>query len=413
MMVYETSESKTAGAELHLAALPFPSYQGTQAAIRSMLEARVRQGRDAELFTYGVQGYKFKPSFALHRTRAVQGVSLRSGPSLAKVALDVCMGWELRALVRQNQPRMLIAHHVEAMTLACTVPTLPRVFFAHTDLGAELPSYAPRAASIPLGIAGRRLDRLLCRRASALAAISPALCERLEALSGCSATYVPTPWPLPEPIRNAERAQARLSLGLSADSLVALYAGNLDAYQDAEGMLEALQLSAAGTARRVTLLLATNSESSRFLALARRLGVAFRVCQLGDEPVRRMLHAAADFAIVPRAVPGGLPIKLLDALARGLPCAIMPHAAAGLSLSDAVVCASEQTTSALSTAIARLIRYAGLRRALSERARQYVRSEHNDRRFGRALDRVLAEAQEIHRGFRRRAVTRPISLAHR
>jgi len=413
MMGYDTAESKTAGTELHLAALPFPSYQGTQAAIRSMLESRNRQGRNAELFTYGLQGYAFTPGFALHRTRQLRGITLRSGPTLSKLALDVCMGWDLHALIRRDRPRMLIAHHVEAMTLACTVPTLPRVFFAHTDLGAELPSYAPRAVRFPLGAAGRRLDRVLCRRASALAAISPALCERLEALSGCSATYVPTPWHLPEPIRNAERAQARLSLGLSADSLVALYAGNLDAYQDAESMLEALQLSAAGTARRVTLLLATNSDSSRFLNLARRLGVTFRTCQLGDEPVRRMLHAAADFAIVPRAVPGGLPIKLLDALARGLPCAIMPHAAAGLALSDAVVCATEQSTSALSTAIARLIRYTGLRRALSERARQYVRTEHNERRFGRALDRVLSEAQEMHRGFRRRTVARPISLAHR
>ncbi|MEY4579936.1 MAG: hypothetical protein RL701_4639, partial [Pseudomonadota bacterium] len=383
--------------ELHLAALPFPSYQGTQAAILSMLEARVRAGHQAELFTYGVQGYALSPSFALHRTRASRAVSLRSGPSLPKIALDVRMGVQLHALAQHAAPSLLIAHHVEAMSLACAAaPQLPCVFFAHTDLGAELPSYAPRPYARVLGGAGRLLDSTLCRRASAIAAISPALCQRLHASSGRTPIYVPTPWPLPEPIRPAERAEARLALGLAADSLVALYAGNLDAYQDAERMLEALQLLAAESRQRITLLLATGSEPRSFLKLAVELGVPFRTCELAGEPVRRMVHAAADFAIIPRAVPGGLPIKLLDALARGLPCATMPHATAGLHIADAVVRATAHTTRALAAAIAELAHHAGLRRELVQRGREYVALEHSDRRFARALDQVLNEARQNH-----------------
>jgi glycosyltransferase involved in cell wall biosynthesis len=379
--------------ELHVAALPFPTQQGTQASIRSMLEARVRNGRRAELFTYGTRAYELEPSFALHRASSVPNVSLRSGPSLAKLALDVRMGTQLHALVKELRPRVIVAHHVEAMLLALSLRgRVPSVFFAHTDLSAELPSYAAPRWADALAWTGRKLDRELCRRAEGLAAISPTLCNQLERVSKRSATHVPTPWPLPEPIRASERASSRLALGLAADSCVALYAGNLDAYQAADSVLEALCMLAAGGGERVTLLLATASEPHAFLARAVELGVPFRTCPLGDEAVRRRVHAAADFAIVPRAVPGGLPIKLLDALARGLACALAPLAAAGLPVHDSTVCAALQTPSALASAIARVTRDVGLRRQLGQRGRAYVARAHDDLSFGTALDRVVAEA---------------------
>lgn len=383
----------SAAPELHLAALPFPTQQGTQAAIRSMLEARVRSGRRAELFTYGARAYELTPSFPLHRAGSRPAISLRSGPSLAKLALDVRMAAQLRELVEEIQPSVIVAHHVEAMLLALSLGgRVPSVFFAHTDLSAELPSYAGPRLARALAWSGRALDRQLCQRAHGLAAISPTLCNQLERVSARKPVHVPTPWPLPEPIRPAERATSRLALGLAADSCVALYAGNLDAYQAAESVLEALHMLAAGGGTRISLLLATASEPRAFLTRAVELGVPFRTCQLGDERVRRSVHAAADFAIVPRAVPGGLPIKLLDALARGLPCALAPLAAAGLPVQDSTVCAALQTPSALASAIARLSRDAGLRRELAQRARAYVARAHDDLSFGTALDRVVGLA---------------------
>lgn len=380
--------------ELHVAALPFPSYQGTQAAIRSMLEAREAYRGGAELFTYATAGYDWTPEFRLHRGPAGRRLSLRSGPSWSKVSADLRMGAALPALLRRSQPEVIIAHHVEAMSLACGVPCFPRVFFAHTDLAAELPSYAAPHFATALGLAGATLDQLLCRRADAVAAISPALCARLQAATGVAARYVPTPWCVPELARPAERARARLALGLSKDTTVALYAGNLDAYQAAEHALEALHQLASHGGPRVTLLLATSSEPQRFLARAVALGVPFRSHELAGEPVRRMVHAAADLAIVPRAVPGGLPIKLLDALARGLPCAIAPLATAGLPLARRALCAQGPGPASLALAISQLAANPGLRRALSERARSYVASEHSSQRFNRALDEVVARAHE-------------------
>jgi hypothetical protein len=247
--------------------------------------------------------------------------------------------------------------------------------------------------------AGAIADRLLCRQANAIAAISPALCQKLRAATGLPATYVPTPWPVPEPTHNAERTRARHQLGLAEDACVALYAGNLDAYQAAEQTLAALEQLARSGGPRVTLLLATNSQPERFLARAVQLGVPFRTSVLGAEPIRRLVHAAADLAIVPRATPGGLPMKLLDALARGLPCALAPLAAAGLTRMGGIEQATAPGHQALADAVARLTRQLGQpeqRRMLAERARAYVASEHRAERFHAALDAVIAQAKRDH-----------------
>lgn len=385
-------------AELHIAALPFPSYQGTQAAIRSMLETRHARGARAELFTYGACGYNWTPKFPVHRGPDNVQTALRSGPSWAKVIADLRMGRMLPALCERRNARVLVAHHVEAMSLACSI-RLPRVFFAHTDLAAELPCYAaPRYARI-LETAGAIADRALCRQADAIAAISPALAEKLRAATGLPATYVPTPWPVPEPIHQSERTRARHQLGLASDACVALYAGNLDAYQAAEQTLAALERLALNGGARVTLLLATNSQPERFLARAVQLGVPFRTYALGAEPIRRLLHAAADFAIVPRATPGGLPMKLLDALARGLPCALAPLAAAGLTRMGGIEQAPAPGHKALAYSVAcltRQLRQPEQRRALADRARAYVASEHRPERFHAALDTVIAQATRDH-----------------
>jgi glycosyltransferase involved in cell wall biosynthesis len=391
------SSASSEGCVLHVAALPFPSYQGTQAAIRAMLEASTRAGRASALFTYASSGYPLAPGFVLHRTGDFPRVtSLRSGPSLRKVLLDARMLWELHALIRRVKPRAIVAHHVEAAAIALAFRSPPTVFFAHTDLATELPTYADARFSAGLAWAGRTLDRALLRRSDAIATISPALREHWLAQTRRDAFYVPTPWAVPEPIPSRERTESRRAFGLDADSCVALYAGNLDAYQDPCSVLDALhRLQRQGV--RVTLLLATHSDTRNFIRHANRLGVAFRTSSLAGEQLRRQIHAAADLAIVPRGPVGGLPIKLLDALARGVPCAISPHAAAGCKLDEITACASQQGAKSLALAVAGLAQDRSLRARLAERGRAYIEREHSDARFLSALDAALASATTAQR----------------
>ena len=168
--------------------------------------------------------------------------------------------------------------------------------------------------------------------------------------------YVPPPWPLPPAIHAAERAKARARLGLPANARVVLYAGNLDRYQGWETIAAALaRLAPAQPALR--WLVGHQSDPAALMDEARRAGIAERidVRPLLGEAARRTLHAAADIAAVPRRTPGGLPIKLLDAMARGLPCAVVPRAVAGLTLGSAVERAAADDPEALAASLARLI----------------------------------------------------------
>src|SRR3982751_1172915 len=96
---------------LHVAALPFPTYQGTQAAISAMLAASSRIDPGTALFTYATAGYAASSALAVHRVRDRPRVrSLLSGPSLGKLLLDARMLFELSDLTRRLRPRVIVAH---------------------------------------------------------------------------------------------------------------------------------------------------------------------------------------------------------------------------------------------------------------------------------------------------------------
>ena len=65
---------------LHVACLPFPSYQGTQAAIAAMLDASTSTGRPTHLLTYAQAAYELDAPYEVHRIPDFPKVrSLRSG----------------------------------------------------------------------------------------------------------------------------------------------------------------------------------------------------------------------------------------------------------------------------------------------------------------------------------------------
>lgn len=365
---------------LHVAALPFPSPQGTQAAISQMLQALARNGRTAELLSYAHGNGGVPADVHVQRLHDWPPVrSLRSGPSLGKLALDAQLACSLRNRSTRAKASLLIAHHVEAALAVRWRPPVPWVFFAHTDLEDELPTYAaPRWASLLSRLAGTAEAHLL-GRAAAVAVISPMLADRYASRHGVRARYVPTPWPLAPQVRAQERRRAREALRLSVDAEVMLYAGNLDAYQGWPMCLEAL--ARAGTGRR-RLLVATASDPRPLQSEARRAGVGDRVHRmpLRHESDRRLAHAAADVALVPRRASGGLPIKLLEALSRGVPAVVMRGAAAGLPLHEAAWLCGD-TPDAFAAAVEEAFRAPQASRMRGVQGRRYIASRHSDACF--------------------------------
>ena len=72
--------------ELHVAAMPFPTFQGTQAAVRAYCEARTMMRAAPELLTYGGGVDAGSTLFPWHRTEMSKSLAAQSGPSLGKAA---------------------------------------------------------------------------------------------------------------------------------------------------------------------------------------------------------------------------------------------------------------------------------------------------------------------------------------
>lgn len=372
--------------------MPFPTVQGTQAAVRAMIDAEHEAGREPVLLTYAHGGYELSPPWPIVRVADLsRDRSLRSGPSLRKLVSDAQLVVAARREARARKPTMVIAHHVEAAAAVLAARARPVVFVAHTALGPELPTYLPAAARALAARAGEALDIALARRADVTLAVSPRLAERLSSASGREVRYVPVPWSIPPAIEPTERTKARKRFGFGPLDPVLLYAGNLDGYQGVELLARAF---ATLKSRRpdARLLVATASANERLEQALWSLGAADRVtfAPLSDEPDRRAVHAAADVACITRAVEGGLPIKLLDALSRGVPSIVTRRATSGLSLENTAVVVPDDDPEALAAAALIAIE---ARESASERGRrgiEYVRRAHAPSEYLAVMERALS-----------------------
>jgi glycosyltransferase involved in cell wall biosynthesis len=380
----------TTGAVLHVAAMPFPTAQGTQAAVHRMVEATAKAGGEAHLLTYGRGAFERHANYALHRLPDLPGrEAFRSGPSLRKIVLDVALPFAIRRLNAQLSPRAVVAHHVEA-ALGCIAAGVPFLFVAHTSLSAELPTYLPSSVAAPIARAGRTLDAFLVRRAERCLAVSPSLAARLARESGRGVHDAPIPWSVHAPFGPGERAAARANLRIDAGAAVALYAGNLDAYQGWETALEAVTFARRSQPTLRALFL-TNSDTAPLTRLARQLGVADALILAPNTggAARRRAHAASDLALIPRRSEGGFPVKMLEAFAHGVPAVVEHRAQAGLDLTQVTMVVPNEHPTAFAVGITRVLEGTGVGKALAETlaaaGRAYVHTHHSGERFLRAL----------------------------
>jgi glycosyltransferase involved in cell wall biosynthesis len=375
---------------LHVACLPFPSYQGTQAALAAMLEASASTDRPTHLLAYTQAAYELDAPYGIHRIPNFPRVrSLHSGPSWGKVALDARCIVETRRLARRLKPNAIVAHHIEAALAALAARVAPVYYVAHTCLRRELPVYFPYLPARLVSGVSKAVEGKVCAHAAGVAAVAPSLARLL----GQGTRYLPIPWAVPATPRPT-RDEARAALGLAADAHVCLYAGNLDRYQGWEYLVEAMVILRR-THPKARLLVATESNPTPAWLEARRLGIADSVhfSRLDGEQARQLAHAAGDLAWVPRRTEGGLPIKMLDAFARELPVVAMERATAALPVQNACATVPDDDAHALAAGARRLIENDRAANAVREEACRYLATHHSVESFAAAMRELIGEAE--------------------
>jgi glycosyltransferase involved in cell wall biosynthesis len=288
-----------------LAAFRFPAPQGSQRYADEQARALAAAGAEVTFFCYGRGDGRDTGALRLVRSAAWLSPARPSARlDLRKLPSDASL---MRALLHAHRARpfdAVLAHNAEAALLALALRPLlrvPVVYVAHTLWSAELPAHLAGWATRTAGALGARLDRRLARSADATVALSHAAEAALTPHARAALRRVPPGWTREAAPSAGEVAEACRRHGLTPNDY-AIYAGNLDAYQD----LPELDAAAGRIAPRPVVIATHDSRPAHFEHL--------HVLRVASTAESRLLVYGARCAVVPRRHVGGFPIKLLQYL---------------------------------------------------------------------------------------------------
>ena len=349
-----------------LGACPYPVPQGSQVFLRDHARAFAEAGHHACLITYAHGVGEDASGLAIHRGPALPfGNRTRSGPSLAKPLLDLALVATVRRVVREERLDVVFAHNYEALAVALAARACRVVYHAHNTLEDELPHYFGGAQWVAR--VGRLVDRGLPRRAHAVAVPHARLRDHL-ITCGCRPGQIAV---VPPPVWAEDWPQMRVGEAVPP----VLYAGNLDAYQNLPLLLKAMAI-VRRSLPGARLHLATS-------AMPAPQGAEV-VADAGFESLRGLLAGDAVFA-VPRTAWSGYPVKILNAMAAGMPVVACQGAAHAITHDETGLVVPDNDAEAFAAALLRLLQSPEDRKRLGTAARDQVLTANTPSVAARAL----------------------------
>ncbi len=372
-----------------IAACPFPWPRGTPIRIQRMAEAVASRGHAVHVVTYHLGGELADPPFVVHRIRDVPTYRRTDpGPTFRKLfQLDPMLVGLLRRLHHEHRFDLVHAHHYEGLLVAShALRETPIVYDAHTLLTSELPTYPLGVPRGCIRVVAPWLDRHLPRRADRIIAVSEAIRRGLATL-GAS-----TPERMHVIPSGVEWERFQVEREVPPDGRTVIFTGNLAPYQGVDLMLEAFAVLHARRAD-VRLMIVTDSSFTPFDALARTLGVRDAVdLRRAAFPQQPALLAAATVAVNPRVQCDGIPQKLLNYMAAGLPIATFEGSAGPVRHELSGLIVPDGETAAMADAMERLLNDRALARTLGDAAREQARREYSWTEVAARVEQVYRQA---------------------
>jgi glycosyltransferase involved in cell wall biosynthesis len=378
-----------------VAACPFPWPRGTPIRIQCIAEAVADRGHSVHVVTYHLGEAVTGCPYHVHRIPEIPAYHRTApGPSVRKLLqLDPMLVRLLRRLHQELQFDVVHAHHYEGLLVAShAMRGTPIIYDAHTLLAGELPTYRLGLPGWLVRAVARRLDRRLPRRADRIIAVSERIRDTLLA-SGASA-----PEHLHVIPNGVECQRFPVEHGITPDGRTVIFTGNLAPYQGVDLLLKSFAALHARHAH-MRLMIVSDSSFAPFEALAQELGVrtAVEVRQVSF-PQQPALLAAAAIAVNPRVQCDGIPQKLLNYMAAGMPIATFEGSAGPVRHEVTGLRVPNGDTAAMADAMERLLTDREMALKLGSTAREQARRDfswaHVAERVERVYHEVIAERRK-------------------
>ncbi len=327
---------------LVIATCPFPAGRGSQLLIERTARCLMERGHAVRVLAPRLRELGRSASFPIERAGLRHAPRpVRSAPEPARLLDDALL---LRRAAASGAD-VILGHNADGGVIAGLVARMTQaasVYVRHSDTAAELSYYGPSAGAV-----GQLLDR------SALG-----LADRVVELAAVARTHDLAD-AIPPPLDPHEAEVA------PADGLTLYYEGNLDAYQN-PAWLQAALSRARGLDPGVRLVVAAS-------------------------PADRPAHA--DLALLPRALAGGFPMKLLTYQACGIPAVCVASGAPGVEDGrDAFVVAGRGSADAFAARVVEALCDPAARQQIRRQARSRALERHAPRRVGALLEASLERA---------------------
>ena len=368
---------------LMIAPQPFFEPRGTPFSEYHRIRTLISLGHTVDLVTYpfgqdisiaGLRVFRCaKPPFLN---------SVRIGPSLAKVPLDVLLAFEAIRRALQNSYDVVHSHEegVVVGVLLAKLMKVPHLYDMHSSLPQQFLNFGFSRSKILSGVFGW-IEKIAIRWSRVVIVICPYLKEVVRAIDA-DATIVlieNSPGAGDSSLSEVSVGSVRSKLGLPDESVLVLYTGTFEAYQGLDLLLASVRLVIKEEPNTKFVLVGGRTDQVEMIKKqAQEAGVEGAMVftgQLSSKEIPTFLDAA-DALVSPRSTGWNTPLKIYQYLRSGKPIVATRLLTHTQVLNDDVAVLTGATSEEYAEGLIRVIRDPSYGREIGKRAKKLAETKY-------------------------------------
>ena len=368
---------------LMIAPQPFFEPRGTPFSEYHRIRTLISLGHTVDLVTY-----PFGQDISIAGLRVFRSArppflnSVRIGPSLAKVPLDVLLAFEAIRRALQNSYDVVHSHEegVVVGVLLAKLMKVPHLYDMHSSLPQQFSNFGFSRSKILDGIFGW-IEKIAIRWSRVVIVICPYLKEVVRAIDA-DATIVlieNAPGAGDSSLPEVSGDNVRSKLGLPDESVLVLYTGTFEAYQGLDLLLASVRLVIKEEPNTKFVLVGGRTDQVAMVRKqAQEAGVEGAMVftgQLSSKKIPSFLDAA-DVLVSPRSTGWNTPLKIYQYLRSGKPIVATRLLTHTQVLNDDVAVLTGATPEEYAGGLIRVIRDPSYGREVGKRAKDLAETKY-------------------------------------